>query len=89
MPSFDTVLKADAVELRNAVEQTNKEISGSTNGDAPAQRPSLQSEPAAASKPQFGLAQPQVTASSRRPTRLDSHRLCHRQELLRQFGTDI
>ena len=28
MPSFDTVLKADAVELRNAVEQTNKEITG-------------------------------------------------------------
>ncbi len=28
MPSFDTVLKADAVELRNAVEQANKEISG-------------------------------------------------------------
>ena len=29
MPSFDTVLKADALELRNAVEQTNKEITGS------------------------------------------------------------
>lgn len=28
MPSFDTVLKADAVELRNAVDQTNKEITG-------------------------------------------------------------
>ncbi|MGL4767196.1 MAG: YajQ family cyclic di-GMP-binding protein [Formosimonas sp.] len=28
MPSFDTVLKADAVELRNAVEQSNKEITG-------------------------------------------------------------
>ena len=28
MPSFDTVLKADSVELRNAVEQSNKEISG-------------------------------------------------------------
>ena len=28
MPSFDAVLKADAVELRNAVEQTNKEITG-------------------------------------------------------------
>ena len=28
MPSFDTVLKADAVELRNAIDQTNKEITG-------------------------------------------------------------
>ena len=28
MPTFDTVLKADAVELRNAVDQTNKEITG-------------------------------------------------------------
>lgn len=28
MPSFDTVLKADSVELRNAVEQVNKEIGG-------------------------------------------------------------
>ena len=28
MPSFDSVLKADSVELRNAVEQSNKEISG-------------------------------------------------------------
>lgn len=28
MPSFDTVLKADAVELRHAVDQTNKEITG-------------------------------------------------------------
>ena len=28
MPSFDSVLKADSVELRNAVEQSNKEIAG-------------------------------------------------------------
>jgi uncharacterized protein YajQ (UPF0234 family) len=28
MPSFDTVLKADAVELRHAVDQSNKEITG-------------------------------------------------------------
>lgn len=28
MPTFDAVLKADAVELRNAIEQTNKEITG-------------------------------------------------------------
>jgi len=28
MPSFDTVLKADSVELRNAVDQSNKEITG-------------------------------------------------------------
>ena len=28
MPTFDTVMKPDAVELRNAVEQTNKEITG-------------------------------------------------------------
>jgi len=26
MPSFDTVLEPDFVELRNAVEQSNKEI---------------------------------------------------------------
>lgn len=28
MPTFDTVLKADAVELRHAVDQSNKEITG-------------------------------------------------------------